>query len=369
MTVRKVISTLLFYPISKVYGWVVAIRNAMFDRNVMLHQRKFDIPVIVVGNISMGGSGKTPHTEYIVDSFASEYRIGVLSRGYRRSTRGFVMAGDDTLPEDIGDEPFQIYSKYAHRGVRVAVCEDRVKGIEMMRRLYPDINLMVLDDAFQHRYVKPSLAVVLMEYARPAYHDKMLPYGRLREPMSALNRADVVVITKCPETMTPMESRIIKTNLNLFPYQRLLFSSYRYLPLIPIFPENIPHGSCVDLSRMSECDSIFAVAGVANPRPFVNYLRTYRAKVKLRRYSDHHNFDRSDMEGIKMRFNAMDGRERILVTTEKDAVRMRYNPHFPAELRRCSYYLPIAVDFSQFNATDLAEEISQLMQPNATFGR
>lgn len=358
MSYRKILSSLLLYPISKIYGWVVAVRNGMFNRG-MLQQHSFDIPVIVVGNISMGGSGKTPHTEYIVNALSGEYRIGVLSRGYKRRTKGFVMATPHSTPDDIGDEPYQIYSKFSGRGVKVAVCEDRVKGINTIRKLDPSINMLVLDDAFQHRYVKPSIAVVLMEYSRPAYHDRLLPYGRLREPMTALNRADIVVVTKCPETMTPMETRIFKTNLNLFPYQKLLFSSYRYLPLVPLFAEE--PGAGADLSRLTAADSILAVTGVANPRPFIKYLRRYRAKVRIKRYSDHHHFSHSDMESIYSKYTTMSGEKKILVTTEKDAVRLRHNPYFPYELRECSYYLPIAVSFDEYNTRSLAQDLHHLL--------
>lgn len=360
MAKSKILSALLLYPISKVYGWVVAVRNAMFDRG-MLTQHSFDVPVIVVGNISMGGSGKTPHTEYIVDSLASRFHIGVLSRGYKRRTRGFVMASPESTPDTIGDEPYQIYAKFRDRGVCVAVCEDRVKGINMMRKIDPAINLIVLDDAFQHRYVKPTLAVVLMEYSRPAYHDSLLPYGRLREPVTALDRADIVVVTKCPPAMTPMEARIIRTNLNLLPYQRLLFSGFRYMPLVPLFPEDFPPGTGAQLSYLTRADSILAVVGVANPRPMIKYLRTFKAKVRIKRYSDHHHFSHSDMESILSKFVSMSGENKILVTTEKDAVRLRHNHYFPAELRRYSYYLPVTVSFDEFNTATLADDILRML--------
>ncbi len=361
MAKNKILSHLLLYPISRVYGWVMAVRNAMFERGI-LKQHSFDIPVIVVGNISMGGSGKTPHTEYIVDHLRNDYKIGVLSRGYKRRTKGFVMATPDSHVDDIGDEPFQIYQKFKNLGVTVAVCENRVKGIEDMRRLVPDIDMIVLDDAFQHRYVKPSVAVVLMEYSRPAYNDDMLPYGRLREPMSALKRADVVIVTKCPENMKPMEIRVFKTNLDLFPYQSLLFSSYVYEPLKPLFPDAIPPGSDMQLNYLSDADSILAVSGVANPRPFIRYLRRFAAKVRIKRYADHHHFSHSDMTSIFNKFKNMSGQRKIVVTTEKDAVRLRTNPYFPHELRRCTYYLPIRVSFKDYNERSLEDILQQLVR-------
>ncbi len=361
MAKSKIISFLLLYPVSKIYSWVMAIRNAMFERG-MLKQTSFDIPVIVVGNIAMGGSGKTPHTEYIVNALKDHYRIGVLSRGYKRKTHGFVLATPDSHVADIGDEPYQIYHKFRDSGVMVAVCEDRVKGIEEMRRLKPDLNLIVLDDAFQHRYVKPGVSVVLMEYNRPPYQDHMLPYGRLREPMSALNRADVVIVTKCPEDLKPMEARIYRTNLNLFPYQKLFFSSYEYLPIKPVFADSVKSGNYMSLERLTGKDSILAVSGVANPRPFIRRLRRFAAKVRIKRYADHHNFTHSDMDSILDKFTSMSGREKIIVTTEKDAVRLRNNPYFPPELRSRTYYMPIRVSFDRnFNDRSLTETIEQLI--------
>lgn len=361
MAKNKILSLLLLYPISKIYGWVMGLRNLMFERGIILKQHQFDIPVIVVGNISMGGAGKTPHTEYIVNALKNDYKIGVLSRGYKRKTRGFVLASANSHVSDIGDEPYQIYHKFRKDGVTVAVCENRVKGIEEMRRLVPDLNLIVLDDAFQHRYVKPTVAVALMEYSRPAYNDHLLPFGRLREPVSAFNRADVVIVTKCPEDMKPMETRIFKTELNLFPYQKLLFSSYRYKPLQPLFPEE-HRAPGVQLGQLSSADSVLAVTGVANPKPFVRQLRRFGAKVRIKRYADHHNFSHSDMSSILQKFTTMSGRRKILVTTEKDAVRLKNNPYFPPELRSCSYYMPIEVNFDDYNDRPLEDILLQLLR-------
>lgn len=364
---KKILSLLLLYPISRVYGWAMSLRNWMFNHGV-LKQHSFDIPVIVVGNISMGGSGKTPHTEFVVDALRKDYRIGVLSRGYKRKTHGFVLASPNSHVSDIGDEPFQIYRKFKDKGVMMAVCEDRVTGIRRMLEVDPKLSLIVLDDAFQHRYVKPTLSVVLMEYNRPAWEDSLLPYGRLREPMHALNRADVVVVTKCPGDMKPMEGRIFKTNLNLFPYQKLLFSRYEYLRPQPLFAE-AGADTQFSLSMLSTADTILAVTGVANPRPFIRHLRQFKAKVKLKCYADHHNFTHSDMDSIYEKFANMGGKRKVLITTEKDAMRLLSNPYFPHKLRACSYYIPIRVTFDDFNDTDLGEVLKPLLRTSNTLRR
>lgn len=363
MARNKFLSFVLLYPISKIYGCVVAIRNAMFNRGIFLKQHEADVPVIVVGNISVGGAGKTPHTEYIVSRLCRNYKIGVLSRGYKRKTKGFILATSNSHVDDIGDEAYQIYQKYRNYGVNVAVCENRVKGIAELRRLVPDINLVVLDDAFQHRYIKPTISVVLMEYNRPAFNDHLLPFGRLREPMSSLNRADMVVVTKCPDEMKPMETRIFKTKLNLFPYQKLFFSGYKYLPIEPVFPGDVPTVTRLKITDLTSNDAILSVTGVANPKPFILYLKSFNAKVRIKRYGDHHRFTQTDMQSIFDKFTTMSGERKIIITTEKDAVRIKSNPYFPPELRASTYYMPISVTFSDdYNDQNLEQSIQQKLQ-------
>lgn len=367
MAKNKLLSALVLYPVSKIYGWVMAIRNLMFDKGILLKQHSFDIPVVVVGNIAMGGAGKTPHTEYIVNALRPYYRIGVLSRGYKRRTHGFLLASPQSTVTDLGDESYQIYRKFGHHGVMVAVCENRVEGIRRMREADPSLNLIVLDDAFQHRYVKPSVSVVLMEHSRPPYEDHLLPLGHLREPMSALNRADIVVVSKCPDDMKPMETRIFKEHLNLFPYQTLHFSNYIYQELQPLFPESIPQSKRLRLSGLTQQDFALAVTGVANPVPFIRHLRSDGAKVKIKRYPDHHAFSHSDLQSILRKFSSMKGKRKILITTEKDAMRLIDSPYFPEELRPYSYYLPISVGFDpRYNEYRLEDTLGQQLRTART---
>ncbi|MCM1029266.1 MAG: tetraacyldisaccharide 4'-kinase [Pseudoflavonifractor sp.] len=362
MTLRQIFKVLVLWPISRMYGLGVAVRNKMFDMGV-LSQREFDIPVIVVGNIAVGGTGKTPHSEYIVGALKDEYKIGVLSRGYRRRTHGFLLATPDSHPDDIGDEPYQIYRRFAP-DVVVAVCEDRVKGIEQMRRHHPELNMIVLDDAFQHRYVKPTLSIVLTEYSRPPYADTYLPYGRLREPMSALNRAEAVVVTKCPDTAQPIDFRVLREHLNLFPYQKLIFSRYAYRQLRPVFPDSAPR----ELPRLSSYgpgDMVVSLTGVANPRPFLRYIRKRGTKVKVLRFDDHHRFTASDMEALRRKFKTIAGSPRaIILTTEKDAVRLAACPYFPHELRDKTFFIPIEVEELQQSDDSIPSLIRQAIRAN-----
>lgn len=353
MTLRQVISKLVLLPCSKVYGAVTWVRNKFYDAH-LLPQHEFDIPIVVVGNIAVGGTGKTPHVEYIVEALRLNYHIAVLSRGYKRATRGFVLATPYSKPSDIGDESYQIYHKFECK-VTVAVCEDRAKGIRELRRLDPDINLVVMDDAFQHRSVRPSVAIVLTEHNHPMFRDRMLPYGRLREGLYAVNRADMVVVTKCPDQMDPLGYRLFTRDLKLFPYQQLFFSRFAYQDLVPLFPDQTASVPCLDW--MTAADSILAVAGVSNPRPFVRHLKSFMPRVRVNIFSDHHNFTRRDMELLLERYRTMKGSTRILVTTEKDAVRMAANPYFPPELRGVTFYLPVKVEFVKHGSLTFEEAL------------
>lgn len=354
------LANLLLRPASFFYGVAVGIRNWMFNRGIILKEHTFDIPVVVVGNIAVGGTGKTPHTEYLVESLRNHFKIGVLSRGYRRRTKGFLLAGSNTSVEDLGDEPLQIYRKYGH-DVTVAVCEDRVKGIEEMRRLVPDLNLILLDDAFQHRYVKPSVSVVLTDYGRPIQEDSLLPFGRLREPMSSMNRADIVIVTKCPPDVRPMDLRLVRQHLNLYPYQKLFFSGFSYGQPMALFPE--VGATMPPLDQLQTTDNVLSLTGIENPRPFLRYLRRFPAKVKVLRFPDHHSFTGSDLQIVKKRFEALKGVEKYILTTEKDAMRLKGNPHFPHSLKRYIFYIPIKVHFIESSDNgDFGLTVRQLLR-------
>ena len=363
MARNKLLSMLLLYPISKIYGVVMAVRNKMFDYGI-LKQQEFDIPTVVVGNIAMGGTGKTPHVEYIVESLLGKYNIGVLSRGYRRATKGFVLASPQSRPEDIGDESYQIYRKFGP-DITVAVCEKRADGIRQMREINPTLNMIILDDAFQHRYVKPSVSVILTEYNRPVFNDKILPYGRLRESARALNRADMVVVTKCPVDMKPMHYRLFEENLKLFPFQKLYFSRYNYGHLVPIFPDEVTDIPALDNLRAD--NSILVITGVANPKPFVRFLRRNKAKVKLKRFTDHHNFTASDMEEIARLFDELPSANKFIVTTEKDAVRILNNPYFHHRLKKSIFYVPIKVEFIDRGEAEFTAGIEKTIRDSRLF--
>lgn len=342
MNTNETLHTVIRYilkPASWIYGAVVGLRNWLFDKNI-LPQEEFDVPIITVGNLTVGGTGKTPHVEYIVSHLSMDYNMAVLSRGYKRKTKGFLLANGHSTPESVGDEPLQIYRKFGGV-VKVAVCENRRKGILELLRLFPDLQLIVLDDGFQHRYVKPKVAIALMDYNRPIYEDTLLPLGRLRESAHQINRAEMIFVTKCPENLKPIDYRSVTNRIAPMPFQNLYFSTIRYGFIEPVFPDDRPYHT--ELSALTERDSVLLLTGVANPRGFVRHFHNYPFRVKVAHYPDHHSFTRDDIKKIEAEFMNMSGEKKIILTTEKDAVRLAYNPYYPAKLKQLTYYLPIEV--------------------------
>lgn len=338
-TTKDKILTYALTPLSWIYGAVVSFRNYLFDKDILKSER-FNIPVITVGNLTVGGTGKTPHVEYLIDYLSAVYNVAVLSRGYMRKTKGFVLACDKSTPDTIGDEPYQIYQKYGFR-VKVAVCENRKTGIHELQKIDPNINLVILDDGFQHRFIKPKVSILLTEYNRPFYTDKLLPLGRLREAIDARHRAHFVIVTKCPENITPLNCRIMINNLGLRAFQKTFFTRYTYNNIMPVFPNDSPYS--VQLSSLTADDGILLVSGIDNPRGFIKYFRQFNAKVKIAHYPDHHDFTRKDIENISKTFAKMNCARKLIITTEKDAARLACNPYFPHELKPRTFYLPISV--------------------------
>lgn len=326
-------------PMSWLYGSVMWVRNKLFDIGV-LPQVEFDVPVVGIGNLTVGGTGKTPHTEYVVSYLCSQYKLAVLSRGYKRKTKGFIIANSKSTPETIGDEPWQIYNKFG-RLVKVAVCESRRKGISELMKLYPDLELIILDDSFQHRWVKPKISVLLMEYGRNVKTDHLLPLGRLRESSHQINRADKVIVTKCPDDISPINLRLVVKELDLMKFQKIYFTRYSYGELIPVFPDEANFSA--HLSSLKKTDSVLLLTGIAHPRYFVRHFKHYPFYKRVDHFPDHHDFTRKDINGIEQRFRAMKGERKLIVTTEKDAVRLVHNPYFPQELKPFVFYQPISV--------------------------
>lgn len=354
---RKSIMDALLTPFSWGYGAGVWLRNTAFNMGI-LPQEEFEVPIVSVGNITVGGTGKTPHVEYIIEALYRRYHIAVLSRGYKRKTKGFILASDSMTPRDIGDEPFQIYRKYSGM-ITLAVCESRRKGIHELLRIDPNINLILLDDAFQHRYVKPKVNILLMDYNRPCYDDKLMPLGSLREPASSLTRCDFVIVTKCPSDLNPMDRRMMKKNLDQYmfppPSQHLFFSNIRYADPVSVFPIQSPQ--LTSLQWLHDDDSVLCVTGIATPKPLVRYLRSFPGQVKVMHFDDHHVFTRRDFADIFRVFKSLEGKRKFIITTEKDAVRIVSNPYYPPTKRNVIYYIPMRVGFLEMESTNFIEEL------------
>lgn len=325
-------------PLSWLYGIGVSFRNTLFNIGVLKSQG-FDIPIVSVGNITVGGTGKTPHVEYLLRLLCGRFRVAVLSRGYKRKTSGFVLADDDSTALTIGDEPFQMKCKFSD--VVVAVDKNRRRGITILsdNSVANDIDVILLDDAFQHRYVKPGINILLVDYHRLIIYDTLLPAGRLREPLSGKNRADIVIVTKCPNGLKPMDFRVVTKQMNLFPYQHLFFTTLDYDPLHPLFG-----GSDRPLDSIAKDEHILLLTGIASPKQMQMDLQPYTTHITQMAFRDHHVFTQHDVERINSEFAALP-EPRMIITTEKDATRLACVDGLSDTVRRNIYALPMKVRF------------------------
>lgn len=295
------------------------------------------MPVISVGNITVGGSGKTPHVEYLIRLLHNRYKVAVLSRGYKRKTKGYILAGKDSTMSDIGDEPYQMHSKF--KDISVAVDRNRCNGIERLTSdgKTKDTDVILLDDAYQHRYVKPGINILLVDYHRLIIYDKLLPAGRLRESKEGKTRADIVIVTKCPKDLKPMSFRVLSRAMDLFPYQQLYFTCLQYGNLESLFGnETRP------LKDIKQNEHTLLITGIASPEQMVEDLKPYCRNITPLRFSDHHQFKADDICKINEAFAAMP-EPRLVITTEKDATRLENLDGLSEDVRKNIYTLPVEV--------------------------
>lgn len=334
----KIHSSLL--PLSFLYGMGVRFRNMLFDTGI-LESRSFPIPVISVGNITVGGAGKTPHVEYLIRLLCETKRVSVLSRGYKRRTKGYLLASSSSTSLELGDEPYQMYLKYG-RQVHVAVSANRCEGIERLCSdpETKDTDVILLDDAFQHRYVKPGVNILLVDYHRLIVYDKLLPAGRLREPKDGKRRADIVIVTKCPPDLRPMDFRVITKALNLYPYQKLFFTTIEYGDLIPLFSNS----RTLALSEITSDYEVLVLSGIASPQHLLCDIQKHTENVIPMTFRDHHLFTPKDIARINNTFDSLSSK-RIIITTEKDAARLVGLDGLSDDVRNHIYALPIKTTF------------------------
>jgi len=356
MKILKYIRLLLF-PISLLYGIVVKVRNYLFDIG-KLSSRAYKIPIISVGNITVGGTGKTPLTEFIIDILKDDYRVALLSRGYKRKTQGVIVADDYSTAHDIGDEPYQIKQKFSE--ISVVVAERRVLGIEKILQEESVPEIVVMDDAYQHRYVKPGLSLLVMDFNRPLWKDCMLPAGELREPAKGKKRADIIVVSKCPKNLAENQQEHIIEKLNITPDQSVYFTSIAYHHPIALFCNRIS----LKVDEIKEYE-VLLVSGIANPKQLVDYLRQKVAKLTLFRFSDHHIFDNKDVDRIRGSFDSIISNKKLIITTEKDAVRLQQVIDENDELASFIYYVPIQIEILNQQKEELRERIFNYVRENA----
>lgn len=345
-------------PLSWIYGLGVKFRNLLFEIG-LLKSKSFDVPVISVGNITVGGTGKTPHVEYLIELLHDKFNVAVLSRGYKRKSKGFIVADKKDNATTIGDEPYQMKQKY--QNVTIAVDKDRCNGIEMLmnNNVAKDIEVVLLDDAFQHRYVKPGINILLVDYHRLIIYDTLLPAGRLREPLSGKNRADIVIITKCPSGLKPMDFRVITKAMNLFPYQQLYFTRIEYKNLTPIYC-----GEERPLSSIGKNENILLLTGIASPKQMIIDLEPFSNNITPMTFDDHHAFTAKDIELINNTFAEMPS-PKIIITTEKDATRIFGQQGLSDEVRHNIYNLPIKIKFMQEQEESFNENIIGYVRKNS----
>ncbi|WP_430613574.1 tetraacyldisaccharide 4'-kinase [Flavobacterium sp. JP2137] len=313
----------LLFPFSILYGWITEIRTILYQVH-LLKRQSFSIPLIVVGNLSVGGTGKTPMVEYLIRLLSTHYRTATLSRGYKRSSTGFVLAGPQTKMAEIGDEPFQYHQKF--KGVTVAVEAKRVRGIQELQRLKPELELILLDDAYQHLAVKADMNILLTTYAELYCDDWLLPAGNLREGRRGARRAQIVVVTKCPKDLSVAAQQRVRQRLKLQPNQTLFFTYIQFAAEVFSKTEKIA-------VSLLDGEQVILVAGIAKPQSFFDHFKTAAAACMT--FPDHHAFSARDLEAIIQRAQG-----RKIITTEKDY--MRLQEVLPAEQL---FYLPIQTAF------------------------
>ena len=345
-------------PFSWIYGLGVWFRNQLFDIGI-LKSKDYKIPVIAVGNITVGGAGKTPHVEYLIRLLKDKVKVAVLSRGYKRKSKGFVLADMNSTVEEIGDEPYQMKKKFPD--IDVAVDKNRQEGIELLTNntTAKDIDVIILDDAYQHRYVKPGINILLVDYHRLLLYDKLLPAGRLREPKESTVRADMVIITKCPTELKPMDYRVITRAMNLYPYQTLLFSTLKYGNLIPVYS-----GDEQTLDSLNKEVNVLLLTGIASPKQMVIDLKPYAKEIVPLTFRDHHQFSHKDIVKINEKYSSMPS-PKIIVTTEKDMTRLINKDGFSEEVKQNMFMLPIEIEIQLGQEEIFNQKIISYVQKNS----
>ena len=358
---KSPVKHIFLFPFAMLYGIVTGIRNWLFDQG-LLPSTAFNIPIISIGNLSVGGTGKTPHVEFILSIVKDDWKTAVLSRGYKRKTKGFLLAEPKSNSQTIGDEPFQIFQKFPD--VTVSVDEKRVHGVNKLLELVPCLQLVVLDDAYQHRYILAGLSILLTDYSNLYSRDTLLPAGGLREWRSGCTRANIIVVTKCPVDMKPIDMRLYESELKPENNQLLFFSCFKYDELIPVFPASEHEEWTFQKIKETNAD-VLLVAGIVSPEPILEQLNRYTLNIKTLFFEDHHAFQSKDFIQINKQFDALSLTDKVLIVTEKDAARLVTHPNFPEALKARTFALPIRVEILHDQETLFIQKIKNYVVENS----
>ncbi len=346
-------SQILLYPVALIYGLIVWVRNLLFDAGV-LRSVSFPFPVISVGNLSAGGTGKTPHIEYLVRLLSPSKKVATLSRGYRRKTTGFVLADETSDARTVGDEPLQFFKKFPF--IRVAVDQKRVRGIRLIKEKFPETDVVLLDDAFQHRYVDSGKSILLTDYRTLFYEDHMLPSGTLREFRRGAQRADIIIVTKTPKIFSPITRKRILEEMKPAGHQKVFFSYLKYGGIIPVFapPPEMPQ----------KVISILLFTGIANDYPLKEHLERECSDLSSLKFPDHHDYTDKDIQTILRRFNDLPTHKKIMVTTEKDCMRLK-NSKFEDSFKNLPLFcIPVEIEFHGNDKAQFDQEILHYVSEN-----
>jgi tetraacyldisaccharide 4'-kinase len=337
------------YPLSLIYGLVVFIRNKLFDLGI-LKERRPDIHTIGVGNLAVGGAGKTPLVEYLIKLLQQhEFSLATLSRGYKRKTRGYILADENSTAEDIGDEPLIYKTKYH---VEVAVDGNRLNGIAQLSALEKKPNIVLLDDVFQHRSVRCGLNIVVSDYSHPFFNDHLLPYGTLREQISGLLRADIIIISKTPERTTPIQLRNVIKDVKPRAHQQVFFSYLKYGDLYSITDPSLRLEVEQELFKYH----VMALTGIANATPMITYLKEFANEVYHFPFDDHHEYVPKELEDIQRYYEQINKNYKLIITTEKDLMRLKNSTIWPIAKNMNMFVLPVEVTFK-----DKEEEFNNII--------
>lgn len=348
---QTLIVRILLLPFSLLYGLIISLRG-FFYRIGLLRASSFDIPVISVGNLSVGGAGKTPHIEYLIRLLSPYIHVGTLSRGYKRKTDGFWIVQPNHTAEQVGDEPLQFRRKF--RDIQVAVGESRILAIPQMIMDKSDLQVILLDDAFQHLAVKPGLNILLTEFSHPFTRDYLMPSGRLREWRSAYQRADIIIVTKCPAEMTELQRDAMIHEIHPYPHQRVYFSYYRYGEPYHILKPSQKITLTADLD-------VLLVCAIARADYLLEYLEPRVNEVNIVEFEDHHYFSNYDVGRFQGILNNMESPNKIILTTEKDAMRLELHRAYLEETQMPVYALPVEVAFHFGDASRFDEDIRRFL--------